>query len=217
MNYLFTDKWQYQVDKETFSVANPANPKSKRKIIFYFGLGCKFNIWAFGSFMHNLSKNGSAERYEMMKRLCLPGSQYNKELLILNMIPAKFPSQIWITISSVAFGISYKDRLVANFLKEQATKAEFRKLLCSDFLKITNKKTRSNEILQSSIKHFPFVRIINICRRLIFVMKSMIDCVATECFDIDKINYIFIMRFEKKLYCAWRQIDSFPPPAFNYN
>lgn len=113
------------------------------------------------------------------------------------MIPAKFPSQIWITISSAAFGISYTDRLVANFLKEQASKAEFRKLLSSDFLRITN-KIRSNEILQSSIKHFPFVRIINICRRLIFVMRSMIDCVATECFDIDKINYIFIMRFDKK-------------------
>lgn len=167
--------------------------------------------------MHNLSKKWQRREIWEGLRLCLPGSQYNKELLILNMIPAKFPSQIWITISSAAFGISYTDRLVANFLKEQASKAEFRKLLSSDFLRITN-KIRSNKILQSSIKHFPFVRIINICRRLIFVMRSMIDCVATECFDIDKINYIFIMRFEKKkLYCAWRQIDSFPPPAFNYN
>jgi hypothetical protein len=49
--------------------------------------------------LHIISKNisniptGTGKDKDMKEAFCLPDCQYNKELLILDMIPAKFPGQ----------------------------------------------------------------------------------------------------------------------------
>jgi hypothetical protein len=49
--------------------------------------------------LHNITKSisniptGTGKDKDMKEAFCLPDCQYNKELLILDMIPAKFPGQ----------------------------------------------------------------------------------------------------------------------------
>lgn len=113
------------------------------------------------------------------------------------MIPAQFPGLIWITISSVVYGISCRDRLVVSFLKEQAELRFFTSFVPSN--------RRPNEILPAN----QYLSTVNFRNEKLDWLPSLRNI-------IDKINYIFIMRFEGRKNVA-PEDKLILPRSFNNN